>query len=225
MKKNLLILSALVVISLAIVSGGQVPCDGITSMAECPLAGCGRGDAKLNAMKNRTDDSPPNIQVRTLAQMRAFSEPASWPRNRDRTELAFREGRGVVVKAVLLDAHLSGKETTNCKLGGEANKDIHLDLGTFASSPKSSVVAAEITPRLRKEGWDMDKLEHLGHENYYVRITGWYLLDTMHISNPLVRATNWEIHPVTKFEVCTLTRTKCNQGLGWVNLEDWENEE
>jgi hypothetical protein len=194
-------------------------------MSECPDVGCGNGDGKLNALKNRTDDSPPNIQSRTLGQIRAFSEPATWVRNQDRSSIAFRETRDVVVKAILRDARVSGKETTNCKLSGSENKDIHLDLVSFADAPKSSVVGAEITPRLRKPGWDFEKLDYLGEEKYYVRITGWYLLDSMHILNPLERATNWEIHPVTKFEVCTLTKAQCNQGQGWVKLEDWETDE
>ena len=125
------------------------------------------------------------------------------------------------MKAFLLDARVSAKETTNCKLSGEENKDFHLELVSFRDAPKSTIVAAEITPRLRKAGWDFEKLDYLGEEQFYVRVTGWYLLDTMHISN-LNRATNWELHPVTKFEVCTLTKPKCDQGSGWQLLEDWE---
>jgi len=113
-------------------------------------------------------------------------------------------------------------KTTNCKLGGEQNKDFHLDLISSRNALKETAVTAEIAPRLRKDGWDFDKLDFLGEEKYYVRVTGWYLLDTMHISNPIERATNWEIHPVTKFEVCTLTKPKCDQGTGWELLENWE---
>jgi hypothetical protein len=200
----------------------QQLCSGISSLAECPNTGCGSGDGELNKKKNRTDGSPPNIEARTLGQIRAFSEPASWVKGQDRSSIAFRENRGVVVKAFLLDVRVSGKETTNCKLGGEENKDFHLDLISFRNAGEETAVTAEITPKLRKEGWDFDKLDFLGEEKYYVRITGWYLLDTMHISNPLERATNWEIHPVTKLEVCTLTKPKCDQGNGWELLEEWE---
>jgi len=66
----------------------------------------------------------------------------------------------------LLDARVSAKETTNCKLSGEENKDFHLDLVSFRDAPKSTIVAAEITPRLRKSGWDFEKLDYLGEEQF-----------------------------------------------------------
>jgi hypothetical protein len=218
----LIILLATTFFISSLVLTAQQPCSGISSLNACPDTGCGRGDAELNKKKNRTDDTPPNTQTRTLGQIRAFPEPTSWVRGQERSSIAFRENRGVVVKAFLLDARVSGKETTNCKLGGEENKDFHLDLVSFRTAHEETAITAEITPRLRKGGWEFDKLDFLGEEKYYVRITGWYLLDTMHISNPLERATNWEIHPVTKFEVCTLTKPKCDQGNGWELLEDWE---
>jgi len=52
-------------------------------------------------------------------------------------------------------------------------------------------------------------------EGDYVRVTGWLMLDTKHISNPLVRSTNWEVHPITKFEHCTKTQAACDAGQGW----------
>jgi hypothetical protein len=83
-------------------------------------------------------------------------------------------------------------------------------------------VTAEVTPRVRPDGWTFSKLDQLGNQKAFVRVTGWLTLDTQHISRPLVRSTNWEIHPVTKFEVCTSTVTKCRAGSGWVNLEDFQ---
>lgn len=192
-----------------------------TSLATCPKEGCSTGDGELNKKKNRTTE-PTDILTRTLGQIRAFSQPSSWVRDSERSSLAFREDKGVVVKGILRDARRSGKETTNCKLSGEENNDFHLDLVSFRDAVKATAVTAEITPRFRKAGWDFEKLDFLGEEKFFVRVTGWFLLDTEHVNNPIVRATNWEIHPVTKFEVCTLTIPKCNQGLGWVLLEDFE---
>jgi hypothetical protein len=219
-----LLLLTLCLTALQLEARAQIqPCtSSVDSLSECPLEGCGGGDGELNKMKNRTDVTPSNIQTRTLGQIRAFSEPASWTRGQSRSSIAFREGRGVVVKGFLRDARKSGKESTNCKLAGEDNNDFHLDLVSFKDAVKATAVTAEITPRLRKPGWEFEKLDYLGEEKFYVRVTGWYLLDTMHIANPITRATNWEIHPVTKFEVCTLTKFKCDQGQGWVLLEDWE---
>jgi len=157
-----------------------------------------------------------------LGQIRAFSQPSSWVKGSERSSLAFREDKGVVVKAFLRKAHTSEHETTNCHLTGEANNDIHLDLVSIRGAVKATAVTAEITPRFRKAGWDFDKLNFLGNKKFYVRVTGWFMLDTEHIRRPIVRSTNWEIHPVTKFEVCTLTKPKCDQGDGWVLLEDFE---
>lgn len=197
----------------------QQPC--ATSLANCPPEGCSTGDAELNKKKNRTEE-PTDILKRTLGQIRAFSQPSSWVRGDERSSLAFREDKGVVVKAFLRDARTSGRETTNCRLTGETNNDFHLDLVSFRNAVKATAVTAEITPRFRKAGWDFDKLDFLGEEKYYVRVTGWFMLDTEHINNPIIRSTNWEIHPVTKFEVCTLTKPKCDQGHGWLLLEDFE---
>ncbi|MEQ1644306.1 MAG: hypothetical protein ABL959_12745 [Pyrinomonadaceae bacterium] len=98
-------------------------------------------------------------------------------------------------------------------------------------------LTAEITPRLRPDGWTIAKLRKLVREGgvpsddaapataavklpfAYVRVTGWAMLDTQHISKPIDRRSNWELHPVTKFEVCTSTIAICNTGQGWTSLE------
>ncbi len=99
-------------------------------------------------------------------------------------------------------------------------------------------LTAEITPRLRHDGWTIAKLRKLVREGgvptddtatvsatvkrpfAYVRITGWAMLDTQHISKPIARRSNWELHPVTKFEVCTTTIQTCGNGQGWTKLEE-----
>lgn len=81
-------------------------------------------------------------------------------------------------------------------------------------------LTAEITPRLRLDGWTIAKLRELARGFTYVRVTGWAMLDTQHLSNPINRLSNWEIHPVSKFEVCTATVTECDNDQGWDKLED-----
>jgi hypothetical protein len=39
-----------------------------------------------------------------------------------------------------------------------------------------------------------------------------------HAGSPLHRATSWEVHPVTKFEVCNSTVAKCKAGTGWKDV-------
>lgn len=97
-------------------------------------------------------------------------------------------------------------------------------------------LTAEITPRLRPDGWTIAKLRKLVREGSvpadasdtttnvkrpfaYVRVTGWAMLDTQHISKPIDRRSNWELHPVTKFEICTITIASCDAGQGWSPLE------
>ena len=90
-------------------------------------------------------------------------------------------------------------------------------------------LTAEITPRLRPNvalvgnGSPSDRIISLlrkyAREFTYVRVTGWALLDTQHISRPIDRLSNWEIHPVTTFEVCTATVDQCKAGTGWMNIE------
>ena len=98
-------------------------------------------------------------------------------------------------------------------------------------------LTAEITPRLRPVGWEIATLRELVRSGgvptddtdtatnikrpfAYIRVTGWAMLDTQHISKPIDRRSNWELHPVTKFEVCTTTVLACNGGSGWKGLEE-----
>lgn len=194
----------------------------VRTMADCPPEGCGRGgDGELNRMKNRTE-RPGSPEEQTLGFIRGLRQPRTWVNGQDRSSIAGTESRAVVVTAILQDARASGSETVNCQLRGRANNDFHLDLASFRNDPRARAVAAEITPRLRPDGWTFAKLDALGNQKRFVRVTGWLMLDTQHIRRPLVRSTNWEIHPVTKLEVCTLTVARCRQGEGWVALEDFE---
>jgi hypothetical protein len=90
-------------------------------------------------------------------------------------------------------------------------------------------LTAEISPRLRPNvapvgiGSSSDRIISLlrkyAREFTYVRVTGWAMLDTQHIDSPINRRSNWELHPVTKFEVCTATVAECDAGTGWTNIE------
>ena len=228
MKKTLLLTSvvALVLLASTLPSGAQETLPAcrasVRTIDDCPVEGCGAGgDGPLNRMKNRTEQ-PSDPEEQTLGFIRRLRQPRSWTTGQDRSSIAETEARAVVVTAILQDARASGSETVNCKLRGRANNDFHLDLASFRNDPRARSVAAEITPRLRPDGWTFPKLNAIGEQKRFVRVTGWLMLDTQHIRSPLVRSTNWEIHPVTKLEVCTLTVTRCRQGDGWVALEDFE---
>ncbi|MEO7539052.1 MAG: cell envelope integrity protein TolA [Pyrinomonadaceae bacterium] len=90
-------------------------------------------------------------------------------------------------------------------------------------------LTAEISPRLRPNvapvgsGSASDRIISLlrkyARELTYVRVTGWAMLDTQHIDSPINRRSNWELHPVTKFELCTAAIADCDAGTGWTNIE------
>jgi hypothetical protein len=202
----------------------------------CPATGCGElGDALLNRAKNRFGPvtSP---QVVTLKNIRDLAQPNTWDTGSPRDSIADIEGRPVVVMGFLLKAKRGGAESCNCGITGAFNTDIHLVLVSKlpdlddedeVSEAEAGSVTAEITPRVRQHGhpkWVVKNINDF--EGEFVRLTGRMMLDTKHIpqahrlpnerqNKGLKRATSWEVHPVTKFEICTKTVSKCRQGLGW----------
>jgi hypothetical protein len=229
MKKQFLLTLLLVLSALTLCSPqthAQAPtCAGIRTLADCPDTGCGGpgADPLLNQMKNRTRDAA-SPETLTLGDIRQLRQPRRWPVGQERSSLARNEDRSVMVTGFLVRASASGQESTNCGLRGAANNDNHLDLLSTANAPRATAVTAEITPRVRsqRQGWDLRKLQFLAGQKMFVRVTGWLTLDTQHIESPLVRSTNWEVHPVTAFDVCTGRVNDCRRGDGWVSLEDWE---
>ena len=207
------------------------PCsEDIADITECPITGCGEGgDANLNTAKNRSDRaSSPNVM--TLAQILALRQPPRWTTGADRTSIKGpgKEGTPVVVKGYLLKVKAEGKESCNCGLGRRADTDVHFavvaklpdaESPTAVEQSEMGSVTAEITPRVRgdNEKWLFKNINDL--EGEYVRLTGWLMLDTKHLppNRPVKRATNWEIHPVTKIEVCTKSKKACDAGSGWKN--------
>ena len=208
------------------------PCsEDIGDITECPLTGCGQGgDANLNSAKNRSDNASSPVAM-TLDQIRALHQPARWTNGADRTSIrgSGKEGNAVIVKGYLLKIKAEGKESCNCGLGRRVDTDVHFavvsklpDAETAGAVERSEMgsVTAEITPRVRgdNEKWLFKNINDL--EGEYVRLNGWLLLDTKHLppNRPVKRATNWEVHPVTKVEVCTKSKRACDGGTGWKNF-------
>ena len=209
-----------------------------SSIPKCPLTGCGElGDALLNEMKNRVGPVPNPVKT-TLDDIRGLSEP-KFSTGDPRTGLAATENRVVVVQAFLLKAKREGAESCNCGITGPRNTDIHLvlvdalpdlDDQDQVDEAEQGSVTAEITPRVRRQAhwkWVVKNINDF--EGEFVRITGLMMLDTKHIpqehrlegerrNRRLRRATNWEIHPVTRFQFCNSTVAKCRQGQGWVDF-------
>jgi hypothetical protein len=203
--------------------------DGI---ADCPNGGCGTDavDMELNKAKNRTDaPGSSEIKHKTLASMRLIAQPTQWDTGQDRTTLRQpgKEGTPVEVKGFLLLVRPGSAESCNCELTRRVDTDVHLVLVDDIDDGEETSVTAELTPRVRSNShsdWVFKNAKEL--EGEYVRVTGWLMLDTKHIrqghraagerhNKALKRSTNWEVHPVTKLEICRKSKSACNAGQGW----------
>lgn len=104
-------------------------------------------------------------------------------------------------------------ELTNCYL--PCSRDIHIHVGLRPDALPREQVVVEITPRMqqlaRRQGrdWSEETLRSalLGH---WCSFEGWLLYDSHHAGESENgapgragnwRATAWEIHPVTNFEI------------------------
>jgi hypothetical protein len=227
MKKALalLLLAGLAVFSPLAYTGeakGKPAC--VKSLSKCPDKGCG-GDPKLNTFKNQ-DDAPSSGAVEdwSIADVIELNDktPKSWKSGADRKPLRdIGEGTAVAIKGYLIHAKMTGTpESCNCFLKGVANNDFHLNIvPTKAGTMKQSLVI-EMSPRSRNANWKLPTLQALVGTKTYVRVTGWLMFDSAHAHfQSMPRATAWEVHPVTGFEVCQGTKKQCDAGDKWVALE------
>ncbi|MDQ3818354.1 MAG: hypothetical protein M3362_11860 [Acidobacteriota bacterium] len=185
----------------------------------------------MNRAKNKvTAPSDSDVVDMTLNQVKQIKQPDTWTVGQDRSELEGpkREGQPVRVMGYLWKAKREHAESCNCGLDkpgkpGELLTDIHMVLNNKMNDPEAISVTAEITPRVRAkrpdpQTWTWSNIKTL--QGKFIRVTGYLMLDTEHlIHNPLVRATNWEVHPIMKLEVCNSTLAKCRQGNGWEEVQ------
>ena len=138
-------------------------------------------------------------------------------------------------------------ETSNCKLSqNEEDVDFHIFIGFDANvaaqiithpnsaklSDKGKSIVVEMTPHYRaafQPNWTSDAVKSVrGHK---VKVVGQLMVDNDHNStkdncglagagSTCWRATIWELHPVTKFEVCMAKNNDCDvNSSDWVDLE------
>jgi hypothetical protein len=203
----------------------------IHSIANCPVDGCGGvSDALLNRAKNRTDlaTSPEAI---TVQDIKNIAQPSDWLTGQPRDSVSTDEGREVRLMAFLkiVKTETMG-ETCNCNLHELKDTDLHLVMVASKTDPEKFSVTAEITPRVRRQHhphWTAAKIGSF--HGRFVRLTGLLMFDSAHAhhshkvnnddrdhaGHKLNRATNWEVHPVTKFEYCSSTIANCKAGTGW----------
>ena len=125
-------------------------------------------------------------------------------------------------------ANTSG-ESVNCNLKSAANNDFHISITDDLAVKEWQGIVVEMVPQGRDDAWTEAKLKQVQTARRMVRVRGLLFFDNHHklndnehanISNQPKRMSLWEIHPVTKFDVCTLN-TCDPQGSGWKPLEDW----
>ncbi len=165
---------------------------------------------------------------------------------------ALGDGTVVSLTGYLYYAKKGGTESSNCGLTAIEDIDFHIGigpaadfLGGLASGQKPSAadkshmdtdaVIVEMTPHWRaqyKPNWNLDLLH--GALGRQVRITGQLLVDNEHddVNDDCAleghgsrcwRASVWEVHPVTRFEVCgTSAACTAKDDAGWVDLESFQ---
>lgn len=161
------------------------------------------------------------------------------------------EGHVVGLVGYLYYAKKGGKESSNCQLEDPDAIDFHIGIGfdrelaakltskaklTSGERTEMNQTSAiiEVTPHWRaqfKPEWTLAAFATaIGHQ---VRVMGQLLVDSEHYSPKddcafadaslkCWRASVWEIHPVTRFEVCK-SGDSCTATSGdWVDLEDFK---
>ena len=224
------------------------PCtDGIHNIADCPDEGCTRSeghqfDQELDKRKNvRSDDQ--QAVLRSIRWMKGLPDPTNMAECGSRDELKqLGEGQKITVVAWALTAKKQGAESCNCDLSSEANVDNHIVLvdpgvqsPTLATDECRSVTA-EFTPRVRLDhpNFNRRKLnplidpswtpsQHNAVGKLLVRVTGLLMFDSKHFFHPqpaVVRDTNWEVHPILKFEYCPSDKTcRADSDENWIDFD------
>lgn len=155
----------------------------------------------LNLLKNRDVDPTTIDSSVTLA---AIMTPAN--------DSKFKNDEGASITGYV--AHVKPgepQETCNCARTDIA--DIHIDvvLNKKDAATSSKYMIVEITPRYQDKLGNLDKVK-AAIEGHWVKFTGWMMNDIVHRMNAkntnptgkaIWRATSWEIHPVTAFELAT----------------------
>jgi hypothetical protein len=176
-------------VALAILTSACGAGSGPAGPDEVPAA---ERQAHLDAMKQRLAD-PPHLVHMTITDIAALPQ---FPRAYTRPQLAeisALEERGVVVEGFV------------ARLRQMTDGDYHIQLteawpGQCLDRDTSEQFFTERTPgiRARKPAYTWERLLPLCGAGTRIRVSGWLMLDTPHHT----RITFWEVHPVTRIEVC-----------------------
>lgn len=137
------------------------------------------------------------------------------------------EGTQVRLVAFVDFPHNAGQESVNCKLAaGDAHPsraDLHVEVVESPGDDVCQRVSIELIPHFRPRAWAEAAFEALKAARLPIRVTGQLMFDASHETcnqGGNFRASNWEIHPVYRVEVCKkLGAAGCS---GWVDLNNFE---
>ncbi len=173
----------------------------------CPASGFAFSSERreLHRLKNRTAIPKPadfDTTVTLQKMLQAGDDNNRWSTT-----------RAASVDGYVVSIAKGPLELSNCYV--PCNRDIHIHVGLRPDAPPREQVVLEITPRMqewaRHQGrdWSAETLrgEMLSH---WCSFEGWLLYDSHHAGEAENsapgrpgnwRATAWEIHPITNFEI------------------------
>ena len=182
---------------------------GMAMAQTCPQQGDARSEPvrQLDLLKNRTA-TPTSSDIDGNVTLQAILAPGN-------DVSRFDERRAAVIEGIVVRVLPGGIETANCHARDLDHRDTHIELALSPTAPSTERVIIEVTPWWRaamaRQGadWRTQSL-NVNLIGRRVRVTGWLLLDRMHLDesrntasdNPKDwRATAWEIHPITAITV------------------------
>jgi hypothetical protein len=149
-------------------------------------------EAHLQDMKNRLDD-PRRLVGMTITEIAALPRFRRAYTRQQLNEISALEQRGVAVEGFV------------ARIRQMQDGDYHIQLveawpGRCLGGDTPDQFFTELTPgiRARKPGYIWERLLPLCGAETRVRISGWLMWDNPHHT----RITFWEVHPVTRIEVC-----------------------
>jgi hypothetical protein len=173
----------------------------------CPASGIAFSTERreLQRLKNRTAIPQP-ADFDSAVTLTTMLQPGN---DRER----WSQTRAARVEGYVVSIANGPIELTNCYL--PFSRDIHIHIGLRPDAPPREQLVLEITPRMqdwaRRQGRDWSEATLRGEMlNHWCSFEGWLMYDSHHADESENnapgrrdnwRATAWEIHPITNFEI------------------------
>jgi hypothetical protein len=238
----------------AAVPASSSPC--AATFDDCKPEGCGTlgtPPAVLNSTKRRLP-SETNARTVSFADLRTLQQVANnlVGQHNELTQAerdslvnlsvaggTVREGRLIKVRGFLgqgLEPHAnSSGESVNCKFTTSATNDFHISVVENAGEDEFKGIVVEMIPQQRDQNWTLTKLKTIRQQGKRILVVGALFYDNIHTVNddpnhPIggqpKRMALWEVHPITRFFVCTKASNNCSAAStgassGWKRLEDF----